>query len=258
MDIMSTPPTITLLGAGPGDPELLTLAGLRALEMAEVVVYDRLVNPALLAHAPTAQHIEVGKRPGENHALQQARINEIIVSEALAGRRVVRLKGGDPFIFGRGGEEVAAARAAGIPIRVIPGVTSALGAAAEAGFPLTHRDAASSVAFVTGCRAEGCEGGPDWRALARAVDTIVIYMGVSRLAVIAGELMAGGRPASEPVAIIRHATLPEREARLLTLGELTGDEGGAPIKPPSLLIVGQVVRLAHELHQLEHEATRMD
>ena len=182
----------TLVGAGPGRPDLITLAGLNALRRAEVVVYDRLVNTDLLAHAPRAEHLYMGKEPGRGHHVQQDRINDYIVDQALSGRRVVRLKGGDPLLFGRGGEEVQAAREKGVPVRIIPGVTSGLAAAASAGIPITHRDLASSVAFVTGRGSHG--RGLDWAALARAVDTIVIYMAVQRNQAIAQELIEAGLP----------------------------------------------------------------
>ena len=237
------PGMIILVGAGPGDPGLLTLAGRDELRRADVVVYDRLVNPALLSHAAGARHVCVGKKPGESHAAQQARINELILAEARAGGRVVRLKGGDSFVFGRGGEEATAARAAGIELRVVPGVTSALGAAAEAGIPLTHRRVASSVVFVTGSTAEGGDGEPDWRALAGAVDTIVIYMCAGRLASIAAELIAGGRGGAEPALVASDATLPGGLSRRFTLGELASGAAEGLVRPPAVAIIGPVVDL---------------
>jgi uroporphyrin-III C-methyltransferase/precorrin-2 dehydrogenase/sirohydrochlorin ferrochelatase len=247
--------SLTLVGAGPGDPELLTLAGARALAEADVVIYDRLVHPALLAHAPRARHVLMGKEPGERHACAQARINESIVWEASQGRRVVRLKGGDPLIFGRGGEELALAREHGIACRVIPGVTAALGAAAASGIPLTRRDVASSVAFVTGCGAGHGTGGAqldadadavDWAALAHAVDTIVIYMGAARIQRIARVLVEAGRPADQAAAVIRNATLADQEVQCFTLGELSRDDLGrsSALQSPSVVVIGDVVALS--------------
>jgi uroporphyrin-III C-methyltransferase len=251
---MTEPGTIMLVGAGPGDPELLTLAGLKALREAEVVIFDRLVNPELLAHAPPeAERIDAGKTPGLTHAMAQERINRIMIERARAGRRVVRLKGGDPLIFGRGGEELQAARAAGIPVRVIPGVTAAQGAAAALQIPLTHRAAAASVAFVTGCGAGGEEpAGVNWQALATRVDTLVVYMGARRLAAIAQELIAGGRPVDDPVALVRQATLPDQEVRILTLYELAHDPAAADIAPPVIMITGAA------LHLREGQQTQAD
>ena len=240
--------SITLVGAGPGDPELLTLAGARALAEAEVVIYDRLVNPALLAHAPQAEAIYLGKDAGNTHHVTQELIHTTMVEAARAGKRVVRLKGGDPYIFGRGGEEVMAAREAGVPCRVIPGVTAALGAGAAAGIPLTHRDVARSVAFVTGCTSDFGHCATDWKALAKAVDTIVIYMGARHLNLIAAALIAGGRSAEEPLAAIRNATLPDQELHCFTLGELAGKA-----QEPK---IGQVVRVGEALREVVAAAAK--
>lgn len=241
---------ITLVGAGPGDPELITLAGVRALAEADMVIYDRLVHPDLLNHAAKGELIYAGKTPGEPHAATQRWIIEQMIEHASRGKRVVRLKGGDPSVFGRGGEETEAARAAGIPVRVIPGVTACLGAVAQAGFPLTHRGMASSVAMVTGCpAADDPMQAPDWQALARSVDTIVIYMGVRRLPRIARELLAGGRPPEQPVAVIENATLPDRRIRrtsLCELGALDPDQ----IKSPAMIVVGEVVNLGEPMQAL--------
>ena len=234
---------ITLVGAGPGDPDLITVAGARALAEAELVIYDRLAGEGLLDLAPRAERVYAGKRPGERHAETQRRINALMVEEALAGRRVVRLKGGDPMVFGRGGEELSAALAHGVPIRVIPGVTAALGAAAAAQIPLTHRDVASSVAFVTGCTSEATGGRTDWRALAAAVDTIVIYMGAGRLPWIAGELLAGGRPADQPALIVERATRTDQRISIWTLGALAAGEAEGRIEAPALVVAGEGARL---------------
>lgn len=239
--------SITLVGAGPGDPELITLAGARALAEADVVIYDRLVNPALLQHAPQAEAIYLGKDQGNAHHVTQELIQRTMVEAAQRGQRVVRLKGGDPYVFGRGGEEVLAAREAGVVCRVIPGVTAALGAGAAAGIPLTHRDVARSVAFVTGCTSDFEHTATDWRALARAVDTIVIYMGVRHLNKIAAALIEGGRAADEPVAAVRHATLPEEAVQIFTLGELAAAQEEPRLAPPAVIVVGAVVRLRNAL-----------
>ncbi len=247
---------ITLVGAGPGQPDLITLAGLKALRRAEVVVYDRLVNTDLLAHAPRAEHLYMGKEPGRGHHVQQARINDYIVDQALRGRRVVRLKGGDPLLFGRGGEEVQAAREKGIPIRIIPGVTSGLAAAASAGIPITHRDLASSVAFVTGCGTGGRRHrGADWAALARAVDTIVIYMAVQQNQAIAQKLVEAGRPPDQPVAVIHNATLPDEQITISSLAEMATGVGLERVEPPAVIVIGEVVRLREQLTGLAQHAS---
>lgn len=239
---------ITLVGAGPGDPVLITLAGLRALQSADLVIYDRLVNPVLLEHAPQAEHLYIGKRPGEPHEATQGRINETMVREALAGRHVVRLKGGDPFIFGRGGEEMLAARGAGIEVRAIPGVTAALGAASGAGLPLTHRNIAGSVAFITGCPAsERPRPHADWRRLAGTVDTLVLYMGVRHLAQIAVELMAGGLPPDHPVAAVERATLPDQRITLFTLDDLSRGAAEGRVEAPALVVIGEVVHVHEQI-----------
>ena len=240
---------LSLVGAGPGDPGLLTLAGARALHTADLVLYDRLVNPDLLAHAPAAaERICVGKRPGESHEQTQGRINRLLTDAARAGRHVVRLKGGDPFIFGRGGEELSAADAAGIPAHVIPGITAALGAAATCGFPLTQRHLASSVAFVTGCpAADSPRPATDWRALARSVDTVVLYMGVRHLAEIAREMIAAGRPAAEPALAVVRATQPDQSVHPFTLEMLADGAAEVEVSAPAVVIIGQVLSARHPI-----------
>lgn len=230
---------VYLVGAGPGDPGLLTLKGKRCLELADVVIYDYLANDRLLAHAPPdAERIYVGKRGGERY-LPQEEINRLVIDRARRGQVVVRLKGGDPFIFGRGGEEAEALVGAGIPYEVVPGVTSAIAVPAYAGIPLTHRDLASSVAFVTGRPAR--EGpGIDWRALA-GMGTVVFLMGVSRLAEIAKGLVQHGRAPETPVALIRLGTWPVQETVTGTLHDIV--EKAATVPPPAIIVVGEVVRL---------------
>jgi uroporphyrin-III C-methyltransferase len=230
--------TVYLVGAGPGDPELLTLRAARLLMHAALVVHDGLVDPAVLALAhPKAKFVSVAKRRAR-HTLPQEDINALLVREALAGRDVVRLKGGDPFVFGRGGEEAEACHAAGVPVEIVPGVTSALGAAAAAAIPLTHRDAASVVSFVAG----QCKGlsEQNWAGLAGKGRTLVIYMGVKTAPQIAEKLMADGLTPEMPVAVIENACRPAMRvlrAPLAGLPELVERER---VKSPALIIIGDV------------------
>jgi len=233
---------IWLVGAGPGDPELLTIKALKALQGAQVVVHDGLVSDEILDLAPAqARRISVAKRKSR-HSYSQDEINRMLVAFARDGLRVVRLKGGDPFIFGRGGEELEAARQAGVPCHVVPGVTSALAAGASAGAPLTHRGAAQSVTFVTGHAANGGEPDLDWAALARPNHTVVIYMGLSMAAPIAARLTAAGRAGSTPALIVENASRPDERRRVTTLAGLA--EAAASLKGPALLIVGEAMALA--------------
>jgi len=239
-----------LLGAGSGDPGLLTRAGAAWLARAEVVVYDRLISPALLALAPAAEHVYVGKRADE-HAMSQEQINQLLVDRVRRGQLVVRLKGGDPFVFGRGGEEAGALRAAGLAFRVVPGVTAALAGGAYAGIPLTDRRCASSVALVTGHEdAEKNESRIDWTALA-AIDTVVFYMGVGQLPTIAERLMAAGRSADTPAAVIENAASPRQRVVVATLGTIAVEVRRAGVEPPAVTVVGEVVRLREQLAWLE-------
>ena len=241
-----SPGRVYLVGGGPGDPELLTLKAARLLGAADAVVYDNLVSAAVLAHAsPGAELIYVGKKAG-NHTLPQIDINQLLISLGRAGKQVVRLKGGDPYIFGRGGEEAEALHAVGIPFEVVPGVTSACGAAAYAGIPLTHRDHAQTCLFVTGhLKDETCD--LDWPTLARPGQTLVIYMGLTSLAQICNQLVAHGMPAGTPIACIRRATLPEQRTLIGTLADLPERVASVGFKPPALLIVGGVVTLHDRL-----------
>lgn len=235
---------VYLVGAGPGDPDLITVRGLRCLQRAEVLVHDRLVAPELLDEAPTsALRIDVGKEAG-HHRCAQEEINALLVRHAQAGRIVVRLKGGDPFVFGRGGEEALACAAAGVAWEVIPGVTSATSVPARAGIPVTHRGIATSFAVVTG----HCLGDDrvDWEALAR-IDTLLILMGLSRLPEVAGLLKAHGRDASTPAAIISRGTLPDERVVVTTLGGLADAVAREGLATPALVVVGEVVRLREEL-----------
>lgn len=238
--------SVALVGAGPGDPELLTLRALRLMQQAEVVLHDRLVSDTVLAYVnPRAERLYVGKEDSR-HALSQAAMNERLIALARAGKRVLRLKGGDPFTFGRGGEEAEALAAAGVDFEVVPGITSAAGASGYAGIPLTHRDCAQSCVFVTGPRREG-GGEPDWAALARPGQTVVVYMGVGALARIAQALIAHGRGAATPAAVIERATTPEQRVIVGTLATLPGLARAAGVKPPALVIVGEVVALRARL-----------
>jgi uroporphyrinogen III methyltransferase/synthase len=235
---------VALVGAGPGDPGLMTVRGLAALKRAEVVVYDRLIDPRLLDEAPArALRVFVGKASGA-HTLPQDEINALLVTHARRGRRVVRLKGGDPYVFGRGGEEAAALAAAGIPFEVVPGVSSAVAAPAAAGIPLTHRAVASSFAVVTGHEDEGrAFSRVDWSRLATAVDTLVILMGLENLPRIAQALRQAGRAADTPVALVeRGATTAQRVVvgRLDTIAALAVSAG---VQAPAVIVVGEVVAL---------------
>ena len=244
---MSAEGRVALVGAGPGDPGLLTVRGLALIRAADVIVHDRLVNPTLLEESSSAERIDVGKRPGA-HAISQAEINAILIAQARRGRLVVRLKGGDPFVFGRGGEEAQALTAAGIPVEVVPGVSSAVAAPAAAGIPVTHRRLAASFAVVTAQEDETrTRPAVDWGALATAVDTLVVLMGSRALPEIARTLIAHGRPADTPVALIHEATTPRQVTAVTTLAELV-DPALAPSLPaPMIAVIGEVVSLRASL-----------
>ena len=238
--------TVHLVGAGPGDPELLTLRAARLLAHADAVVYDHLVGPQVLELVGrNAERIYVGKERSR-HSMAQGDINTLLVTLARAGRRVVRLKGGDPFVFGRGGEELQVLAAEGIPFEVVPGITAACGVASYAGIPLTHRDFAQSCTFVTGHLKDGsCD--LDWPALARPRQTVVIYMGLSGLATICAQLIGHGLPPDWPAAVVAQGTLATQQvvcATLATLADAVTREG---LQSPCLTIVGEVVRLRDEL-----------
>ncbi len=237
---------VVLIGAGPGDPGLVTVRGLECLRRADVILYDNLAAPALLAQArPDAETTYVGKKRTE-HALTQDQINALLIEHARAGRRVVRLKGGDPFLFGRGGEEAEALAAAGIPFEVVPGVSSAMGAAAYAGIPLTHREHTSAVTFVTGHEVDKI----DWTH-AGAAETIVVFMGLVSFGEIARRLIAAGRAPATPAAAIRWATRPDQRVLTGTLADLAEKIAQTGLKPPTLILVGEVVRLREKLNWFE-------
>ncbi len=235
---------VALVGAGPGDAGLLTLRGLQVMQQADVVLYDHLVSPEVLDLVRRdAERICVGKRAGA-HSVTQEATNQLLVTLAQQGKRVVRLKGGDPFIFGRGGEELQVVAQAGIPFQVVPGVTAAAGATAYAGIPLTHRDHAQSVTFITGhCRPDGDD--LDWQALARGRQTLAIYMGTVKAAAISQQLIAHGRSSTTPVAVIGRGTRVDQLVLIGTLAQLESLVQQAPT--PALLVIGEVVNLHHQI-----------
>ena len=247
---------VILVGAGPGDPGLLTIRAVEALKSADVIVHDGLIDPRVLDYArPETQRISVAKQRNR-HTMPQDAINALIVAHVKAGSIVVRLKGGDPFIFGRGGEEVEAVRSAGLPVEVIPGVSAALGAAAESMLPLTHRDWSSAVSFVAG----QCKGlaGQDWSGLAGKGRTLVIYMGVATCPDIADKLMADGVAPDMPVAVLERATLDGGRAMrtlLADLGEMVQREN---VQSPAIIVVGEVVLLSDAENRLRTLATQAE
>ncbi len=236
---------VYLVGAGPGDPKLLTVRALELLRMAEVVVYDRLVNPVVLEEVPPgASRVFVGKDTG-HHPIPQEEINQVLVAQARLGHRVVRLKGGDPFVFGRGGEEARALAEAGIPFEIVPGVSSVVAAPAYAGIPLTYRRVSSSFAVITGHEAVKSSPSVDWSGLATAVDTLVVVMGLSNLPHIVAQLLTHGRAPETPIALIRSGTTDEQETVTGTLASIC--EQAIGLKPPVLAVIGEVVLLRDEL-----------
>jgi len=239
---------VYLIGAGPGDPGLITVKGMECIGRADVILYDYLANKGLLQAArPDAELIYAGKVGGA-HNREQWQINQMMVEMARDGKVVARLKGGDPFIFGRGGEECEALVDAGIPFEIVPGVTAAVGAAAYAGIPLTHRDFTTSVAFVTGHESHGKEvSGIDWEGLSLGSGTVVFYMGMKNLPLITESLVARGRLPETPVALIRWGTRPEQEVLTGTLADIAEKARRASFKPPAIAVVGEVVRLRERL-----------
>ncbi|ATZ95082.1 uroporphyrinogen-III C-methyltransferase [Dickeya fangzhongdai] len=234
---------VWLVGAGPGDAELLTIKALRAIQQADVVVHDRLVSADIMALVqPETLRIDVGKQQG-HHALPQPQINQLLMELAQAGQRVVRLKGGDPFIFGRGGEEMDYLQQQGVTCHVVPGITAATGCAAAVGLPLTHRDCAQSVRFITGHARDG-EPQLDWETLGAGQQTLVFYMGLSHASRLCQKLIANGLPASTPLAIIERGTQPEQRLLTATLATLPTLMARYQPQSPSLLVVGEVVRFS--------------
>ena len=238
---------VYIVGAGPGDRKLITLKGIECLQRADVVIYDLLLNDVLLEHCPT--HAEKIQAPDPRiRTTRQAELNQLLVDHAKAGKVVVRLKGGDPYIFGRGGEEAVALTEAGIPFEVVPGITSAIAASAYAGIPVTHRNYASSVAFVTGHSAAlGPDSSINWEHLATAVDTLVIYMGVAHLSQIAERLIANGRSPQTPVSLVRVGTTPQQQVIQGTLTDIVQKVEAAQLKSPAVIVIGEVNRLRQQL-----------
>ncbi|MEX2519722.1 MAG: uroporphyrinogen-III C-methyltransferase [Paracoccaceae bacterium] len=237
------PGAVWLVGGGPGAPGLLTLDALNALDQADVVVHDALVGPEILNWAPSgAELIPAGKRGGRPSA-KQADITDTLIALARAGRRVVRLKGGDPYLFGRGGEESEALAAAGVPFRVLPGITAGIAGLAAAGIPATHRDVNQALTFVTGHDQTGAAPAVDWASLARGGQVIVIYMGMKHLEEISAALIAGGRDPDEPVAIIREATTPRQFVLETTLAAAAAAAAKSGVLAPAIICIGKVRRI---------------
>lgn len=235
---------VYLVGAGPGDPGLFTLKGKSLLEMADVVVYDALVSEPILAMInPEAEKIDAGKRRGR-HSLKQAETTQLLIEKAQEQAIIVRLKGGDPFVFGRGGEEMADLQAANIPVEIVPGITSGIAAPAYAGIPLTHRGFSSSATFVTGHEAIGkYRPNVNWQAIAQGSETLVIYMGIHNLPQIVPELLKGGLTPETPIALIRWGTRPDQAELLGTLGNINDKVAATGFSAPAIAIVGRVVEL---------------
>ena len=241
---------VYLVGGGPGDPDLLTFKALRLMQQADVIVHDRLVSKDVLDLCRRdAERIYVGKER-DNHAVPQEGINQLLVRLAKEGKRVCRLKGGDPFIFGRGGEEIETLAAEGVPFQVVPGITAASGTAAYSGIPLTHRDYSQSVTFVTGNRKDGTVT-LNWKALAHQNQTVVFYMGLVGIEIICREMINPGLPASTPVALVQKATTPEQKIFIGDLGSMPALVKKSEIQPPTLIIVGEVVKLHSKLKWFE-------
>jgi uroporphyrinogen III methyltransferase/synthase len=248
------PGVVYLIGGGPGDPELCTLKALRCLRQADLVLYDALVHPDLLKHArPDAERVFVGKRAGREYE-RQALINQRLIDAAQAGRTVARLKGGDPYLFGRGSEEAEALAAQGIPFEVVPGVPSPSAAAAYAGMSLTHRELSSSIAFLTATEsADKDHSAHDWAKLATATQTLVIFMGVRKLGVLMQHLIANGRPADCPAAVIQSASTPSQRTIVGTVADIAEKANAAGIGMPALTIVGEVVKLREQLRWFDNK-----
>ncbi|WP_257348477.1 uroporphyrinogen-III C-methyltransferase [Pseudalkalibacillus decolorationis] len=247
---------VYLVGAGPGDPGLITVKGLKCIQEADVILYDRLINKELLSHAKEdAELIYCGKLP-DYHLMKQETINHFLLKHAKRGKVVTRLKGGDPFVYGRGGEEALALAKHGIDFEVVPGITSGIAAPAYAGIPVTHREYSSTFAFVTGHRREGKEDDLRWESLAKGIDTLAIYMGVGNLPYICGQLLKNGRDASTPVALIHWGTVDEQQTVTGTLETIVDIVKRNEIKNPSMIIVGEVVRLREKIswfEQMKHQ-----
>lgn len=244
---------VYLVGAGPGDPDLITVKGLRCLQKADVILYDRLVNPELLQHAKEgAQLVYCGKLP-HYHTMKQETINHFLVKYAKKGFGVVRLKGGDPFVFGRGGEEAEECAKHGVPFEIIPGITAGIAASAYAGIPVTHRSLSRSFAFITGHQAGDVEAEHQWSHLAMGVDTICVYMGVSHLPSITQQLIQHGKSSQTPIALIHWGTLSDQRTVVGTLENIEERVKEAEISNPSMIVIGEVVRLHKKLNWFQEE-----
>lgn len=242
------PGLVWLVGAGPGDPGLLTLHALNALRQADVIVYDALVDQRLLEWRRAGAEVEFAGKRGGKPSPKQRDISLRLINLAQAGKRVLRLKGGDPFVFGRGGEEAQTLVQAGVPIRIIPGLSAGVGGLAYAGIPVTHRDVNQAVTFVTGHDQSGrAPSAIDWQALAKSSPVIVAYMAIKHLGAITSELLAAGRLASEPVAVVANATLPNMRVLETKLGRASDDIAASGITPPAIICIGEVVRLRQVL-----------
>ncbi len=245
------PGSVWLVGAGPGDPGLLSLLALHALQQADSVVYDALVDPRILALARSGATLDYAGKRGGKPSPQQPDISQLLVRLARAGRRVLRLKGGDPFVFGRGGEEALALVAAGIPFRVVPGITAAIGGLAYAGIPATHRDINAAVTFITGHASDGeVPDELDWTALARGAPVLVLYMALKHLDTISQRLIAAGRPPDDPVAVVSKATTETQRVLETTLARAAADVATAAIEPPAIVAIGAAVKLRASLDWL--------
>ena len=238
---------VSLVGAGPGDPELLTLKGYARIQSADVVVYDRLVSAAILELVPPGTSRIFAGKAANHHRMPQDEINDTLVRLARGGRRVVRLKGGDPFIFGRGSEEVGHLAQNGIPFEIVPGITAASGCAAYAGIPLTHRGVSESILFVTGRLRDGSLAHVDWESVRRGATTLVIYMGLANIERICRELIDSGLPPETPAAVIENGTLPDQRTVHATIASLPDSVRAATMRAPSLFVIGRVVELAPAL-----------
>ncbi|KZZ82907.1 uroporphyrinogen-III C-methyltransferase [Bacillus sp. SJS] len=246
---------VYLVGAGPGDPDLITVKGLRCIQEADTILYDRLVNKELLKHAKEgADLIYCGKLP-DYHTMKQETINRFLIKFAKGGHVVTRLKGGDPFVFGRGGEEAEALVKHGVEFEVVPGITSGIAAAAYAGIPVTHREASGSVAFITGHRKEGEEESSRWKSLAGGVDTLAIYMGISQLPYIQEQLLAHGKPAKTPAAVIHWGSTDEQRTVTGTLADIHEAVKQGGISNPSMIIIGEVVTYREQLKWFKEDRT---
>lgn len=250
-----SPGLVSLVGAGPGDPELISVRGLRRLRAAQVVVYDRLIHPALLEEVPVeAERVFVGKASG-NAVISQRGIEALLIERARAGKRVVRLKGGDPFLFGRGAEEVEALAAAGVAWEVVPGITSALAVPGAAGIPITHRELSSAVTIVTG-HEDPAKGKPslDWAWLAGAPGTLVVVMGLERLQAISAVLITAGRDPMTPAAVVAAGTWPQQRQVVATLDTIAAEAADAGLQSPAIIVVGEVCRFPGMLASIGESA----